>query len=916
MRINKTVASLFFVLSLCLCLPSFIPRDVDPLDKIAASLNNWTGKLPQEKVYLHMDKPYYATGDTIWFKAYVTVGGRHQLSAMSGAVYVDLINEKNAVEETLKLPVAAGMSMGDFTLSDTLKEGNYRIRAYTQWMRNAGEDYYFDRTFSVGNAYGEEVRAKVAYRYKTTGGKPMVTATINYTDDSGLALAGKEVRYEIVANDLVIGNKKVKTDPAGNINIDMLNDQKSDLKGAYIQATIETEKKRKISRSFPIKAALSQSDVQFFPESGGLVNGIASRVAFKATGIDGTGVNIKGSITDNQNQEVSQLESVHAGMGTFNLKPEAGKTYKAKIVYPDGSETNINLPKAADEGYVLAVYQTEGDSLLVRVNASAKSVNQTVNLVGQSGGEMIYASQVKITRPVTSVWIPKKDFPSGIAQFTLFDHMGAPLNERIAFIKNPDRMQLKIVTARQSYKAREKVEIGLEANGPDGKPVAGGFSVSVIDESKVPIDESAESTIFSNILLTSDLKGYIEKPNYYFTKATGETDKHLDNLMLTQGYRRFIWKELLQGTPPEPAFKAEKLVTEIAGKVLALNGKPVANAKVTLVSLKAGIVRDTLTDTEGRFRFDKLILSDSLKFTVQARTAKNGKNVEVVFDKTEAQGLNPSKNIGDINTNIADTIKSYLANSEKQNGVWERQGKLNRVQQLKEVVIQGNTEEDKYSPQGMYTIPSGHADQTYIIDRPDLCANLGICLQGRLGAVVFKPVLNNYCSVTNWPHTYVPGKGLVPMQVILNGRKITDNCVEVAEIFDNNVLDPVDIAKIEVVRSSLALQSYLGGPTLAITTKKGWIRKPYDPSIAIIAPKGFNNARAFYSPRYEHAKTIEEIPDLRSTVYWDPAVKTGPDGRAKFVFFNADDPGNYKIIIEGINAAGELGRQVYRYKVE
>ncbi|MHB1177115.1 MAG: carboxypeptidase-like regulatory domain-containing protein [Daejeonella sp.] len=921
-----SLRSVAFILLPFLAFPSFITTSDDPLDKIAALLSNWTSKLPQEKVYLHLDKPYYAVGDTIWFKAYVTIGSRHQLSAMSGALYADLINERDSVEKTIKLPVTAGTAMGDFTLSDILKEGNYRIRAYTQWMRNAGEDYYFDRTFSVGNAFSYEVVAKVDYQYKTVGDKPVVIALLNYTDEEGKPLAGKEVKYEIKASQKVAGSEKGKTDARGNISIDIINDQQSDLKGAYIRTSIQTEGKKKVSKSFPIKAALSQSDVQFFPESGNLVNGISSRLAFKAVGIDGTGVAIKGTITDNTNQEVVSFESRHAGMGTFNLKPEAGKTYNAKITYPDGSGTTLSLPKAEDDGYVLAVYiNPDEDSLLVRVNASAKQYQtpQSISLVAQSGGEMIYASQIKIIKPVTSVWIPKKDFPTGIAQFTLFSSKGIPLNERIAFIRNPDQMQVKLSAAKQSYKTREKVEIEVEVKDQSGKPVAGNFSVAVIDESKVPVDEATESTIFSNILLTSDLKGYIEKPNFYFTKETEETDKALDNLMLTQGYRRFIWKDLLKETPAQPIYQAEKLTTEITGKVLSLTKKPVPYGKVTLFSLKAGVMIDTTTDAAGRFKFKGLVLTDSLKFTVQARTEKNGKNVEVILDQVALQGLNPNKNIGDINTNITDTIKNYLANSKTQNEVWEKQGKLNRVQQLKEVVVRA-AKESEASEQGMIKIPPGRADQTFILENPDLCANLANCLQGRLQGVVFQPVeylpdLNEKdtpCFVKNWPHYYEPlVKAMVPMQIILDGRKVGD-CVEMAEIFDNNALDPTDIVKIEVVRSGLAQKSILNGASLAITTKRGWVRKSYNPSIANITPKGFNQAREFYSPRYDHPKTDMELPDLRSTIYWNPAIKTTTDGKTKFDFFNAHDAGTYKVIIEGINAEGELGRQVYRYKVE
>ncbi len=911
MLIKKPAAQISLACLLLFCLFAFTRNPPDDLvDKIAASLNTWMSERPQEKVYLHTDKPYYALGDTIWFKAYVTVGSRHQLSGLSGALYVDLVNGRDSIQETLKLPLTAGMSIGDFTLSDTLKEGNYRIRAYTRWMRNAGPDYYFDRTFAVGNPGSEEVIAKVTYQYKTTGGNPVVTALLNYTDANGLPLTDKEVRYEIMANHEAIASEKAKTDGSGNITINIINDQTSNLKGAYIRTTIVTEKKKKIEKSFPIKAALSQSDVQFFPESGDLVNGLTSRVAFKAVSVDGTGVNIKGSITDNQGQEVAQMESVHAGMGTFNLKPEVGKTYEAKIKYPDGSETVINLPKAADGGYVLAVYQTEGDSLLVRINASAKAVNQTVNLIAQTGGETIYASQIKISTPVTSIWLKKTSFPSGIAQFTLFDNRGQPINERIAFLKNPDEMQLKISTSKPAYKTREKVEIELESNDQRGKAVAGSFSVAVIDESKVPIDETSESTIFSNTLLTSDLKGYIEKPNYYFATESEAVNKALDNLMLTQGYRRFTWKEVLSGKPGEPIFRAEKLSTEIAGKVLSLSGKPLPNAKVTLMSLKAGIVRDTTTDAQGRFDFDKLVLSDSLKFSVQARTAKNGKQVEIVLYKVPNQILTPNNNIGDINTDIAESTKEYLANTQKEFEILERTGKLNRVQRLREVVIKGTKKEDQYSTQGMFRIPSVSADQIYVIPNPELCANLGVCLQGMLAGVVFMLKDTENIVIQNYPITRH-----IPMQVILDGRRV-DNVIEIADIFDNNVIDPTDIAKIEVVRSNYAMKTILGGPSILIFTKRGWVHKRYDPSMTNISPKGFNNVRAFYSPRYDAPKTATQMPDFRSTIYWNPNVITAADGKVKFDFFNADDPGSYRVVVEGINAAGELGRKVYRFKVE
>src|SRR5215217_2469386 len=137
---------------------AFTPKQDDPLEKIIAALEKWAGANPQEKVYLHTDRPYYLVGDTIWFKTYVTIGSKHQLSALSGAVYVDLYNEGDSLAQSLKLPLIAGMTKGSFVLPDSSsRDGNYRIRAYTQWMRNSDPAFFYDKIISVGNSVANSV---------------------------------------------------------------------------------------------------------------------------------------------------------------------------------------------------------------------------------------------------------------------------------------------------------------------------------------------------------------------------------------------------------------------------------------------------------------------------------------------------------------------------------------------------------------------------------------------------------------------------------------------------------------------------------------------------------------------------------------------------------------------------------------
>jgi hypothetical protein len=885
-----------------LLLLAFMPQQDDPISKLVTTLQKWTDTIPQEKVYLHMDKPYYALGDTIWFKGYVTVGSRHQLSALSGSLYVDLITDKDSIVKSLKLPITSGMVMGNFVLGDDYKEGSYRIRAYTQWMRNAGEDYFFDRTFTIGDLVSHNIVTRADYQYKDVDNKPVLMATLNYSSDDGKPLVNRDVRYQIMINKKVVWSKSVQTDAQGNIPINIANDNHVNLSGSYIHTIIEGSDKYPIIRDFPIKATLSQSDVQFFPESGNLVNGISSRVAFKAVGVDGLGIAIKGQIVDETNNEIGTIESQHAGMGSFSLRPQAGKSYSAQISFADGTHKTIALPKAIDEGYVLGVYQPGKDSLLVRVYASKGLQNTSVNLIAHTNGETIFASPVKISSTVTSVWLEKKMFPTGIAQFTIFDNAGQPLNERIAFVRGNDQMQLDIKTAKSTYNSKEHVRVNLQAHDSQGQPTFGNFSVTVIDESKVPVDESDESTIFSNILLTSDLKGYVEKPNYYFTKENGEVNKALDNLMLTQGYRRFTWKDLNNTVATKPLFPVEGLGVAITGKVTTLGGKILPNANVTLMSVKAGVMKGTTTDANGRFKFDGIFMTDSIKFAVQARSAKNSDKVMIVLDTLPKLRLNKNPNLGDVSTNITGTLKTYIESSKKEDDIYEKSGQLDKVHRLREVRIRARKPEPPaYKTQGMYRIPEGHADQTYVIEHPENCSVLGVCLQGMLHGVVFDMVEGQWM-----PKGYL---------VFLDGRKLDG--IEIGDVFNNNSPEPEAIVKIDVVRPhNMALNTLLGGPSILIYTKKDYVRKNYNPSMANVSPKGFNRVREFYSPRYDRPGNAAKLPDLRTTVYWNPYLKTDVNGQSTFNFFNADGPGTYKVIVEGINTQGELGRQVYRYTVD
>jgi len=796
-----------------------------------ASLQKWADSIPQEKAYLQLDKPYYALGDTIWFKGYLTTGSRHQLSPISGAVYIDLIDQQNQAVKTLKLPVDSGTVAGDLILGDDVKAGSYHIRAYTQYMRNAGEDYFFNRAITIGDPIAQQ----------------------------------KEID----------------------------------------------------------KPDLQKTDIQFFPEGGNLVYGLTSRVGFKAVGVDGLGQTISGTVTDNTGNQVAQFGTLHAGMGNFLLKPEAGKTYIANIKLSDGSVKAVALPAPVNQGFVLSVYQPNKDSLLVRILASAGLIHARVNLIAHSSGEVIYSAPIGIEGAMTSVWFNKHVFPSGIAQFTIFNEKFAPLSERIAFIKNNDHMQLAVKTDKPVYKSKEHVKLELNAKTGDSVAVAANFSVAVINESKVPVDEDAESTIFSNLLLTSDIKGYVEKPNYYFTADSDQVNRALDNLMLTQGYRRFEWLSLDTIVDTKPRFPAEGLGYTIAGNVTDLQHRVLPNASVQLVSMNARITKTTFTDTNGRFKFSKLIFPDSAKFAVQARTKENTDNTIITLDSIPTLKNRLQQNAADVKS-----IKTNLKKAQDDGVPLNLNGQhVLRQVNIKDAKIQVKKD---VVPQGMYSLPDEQsADNILTIPDPENYLTLEQYLQGRLGGVrigttsgghktfldsrprtdvYFNNVKNADLKNKKWDQT---GRLI---GLILNGRKV--DTTETDEILTGSV-SPDEVARIEIVRTNQAMVNYLGGPYVLILTKPASMyHKHYSPNIVNISPKGYNQVRQFYVPKYDDPNNTNLKPDLRSTIYWNPYVNTDSGGKATLDFYNADGPGTYRIVIEGINADGDLGRQVYHYKLE
>jgi len=905
-----------FILTLLIaaCLQAFSQTDTISVQTIIAKTGKFNTQRPVEKVYLHFDKPYYAVGDTIWFKAYITIDV-HQPSLVSKVVYVDVLNSKDSLVKKMKLPVVGSIALGDITLNKTFfKQGNYHIRAYTNYMRNFDPAYFFNKTITIGTSVDKDIFTNISLTSSVKNNNTKVDASIHYSTPDGRAYTGKRVTWKVQnSDDETLFKGRATTDNMGNAVISFTTNKADAINSAELMTTIDLDSKP-ANHSFSLKHAASQMDVQFFPEGGDLINGIQSNVAFKAIKPDGLGIDVKGSVTDNTGTTVATITTQHLGMGIFDLLPVAGKTYKAVLTFPDGSQNTYELPKAKNDGMTLSVSNTDPEKISITFSASdaffLANKYKMISVLAQNGQVICYGAQSPLVKKVYTVSIAKSKIVTGtgVTKFTIFASNGDVLAERVIFIQRNDLLNINLHTAKTSYSPREKVTVDVLAKMAD-QPSEANLSVTVLDETKVPFDENAETTILTNLLLTSDLKGYIEKPNYYFNHANAQTNADLDILMLTQGYTRFLYKDVLANKIPPVKFLPEDGI-EVAGTLRTSLGMPISSGFVNFAIKDKHIAKQTMTNTLGEFKFSKLSFPDSVSAVIDAKGDYNSSNMMIIVNGNPYQLPTPNYAAPDEVANIDTSLAAYLKNNKQQ--------ALNS-HVLKEVVINEAANERKPHHEDYPALIglSGISDQEIPGSAMAGCIDLFECLKTMTNSFVYD---NGNLYVRRGHNT---GDQSTPVAIYYNGLAVDYNFL--------SSLGPADVESIEVFTSDgySGVNKNTGTKGILVINGKKVVKKPKmtkDQVNALIAaikssaitlsPMGYTMTRVFYNPKYNVSGNAPLGSDLRTTIYWNPKVVTDKNGVASFEYFNADGKGTYRAIIEGIDSNGNIGRTVYRYKVE
>jgi hypothetical protein len=774
------------------------------------ALDQKTVKLFFEKSYLQTDRTYYSNGENLWFAAYLVNGKSSSLTGTSRNLYVELISPSAHLIERKLIRIDGGLGNGDFKLSDSLASGWYTIRAYTNWMRNFGEHFVFQKQLYLSNT-----------------------------------LTGKNA-------------------------------------GA--------EKKEQAIRQRKNK------NILFFPEGGSLVAGLTSIVAFKTEDEFGNGFAAKGSVVSAKGDTITTFQSTEVGMGIFAFTPAAEESYHVEGTFGDEKFSSA-LPGILKKG--LSLHLTV-DSVNIKAVIAANALlfeeaqQRPLTVIIKHAGDPVYTGTINLTKNTISVIIPTTDLPQGIAAVTIFDHLGRPNCESLIYIQPKNKVNLSIIPDKEVYSAREKVSLKIKALDFLGQPVKTTFSLAAVD-GLVPADWT---DIVSYLMLQSELKGEIKNAAQYFDPKNPSRFKQLNLLLLTQGWRDYLWKKIADSAIkitylPEPGITIHGLVRE------KLTDRPMPGMNITVFGSNfiGNKIYTAKTDAKGNYFLDGLQWygNQPIKLSSQDNSGKKGGwlQLDSVFKPFPIQ----------LRASRFSSVDASITNELTKRMTYNRTYKTGDAILLNEVkIVSGKSEKVAMFDQTLSTF--GYKDQVFNISAAD----------------------HSYKGLEHYLLTNVKGAqplddgdttGSEGINFLANGKKVRPRIVVNGK---EDLFQRIDYYSLTMDQINQIIVKHLVGNTgddvyvINLNLKDSALRGP-NLNLLNVDLNGYYETKTFYSPTY-----VGSFPapnkDLRTTLFWAPMVKTDANGEATISYYNGDEKMNVVIKAEGITEKGMALSTKATYKIQ
>lgn len=639
--------------------------------------------------------------------------------------------------------------------------------------------------------------------------------------------------------------------------------------------------------------------LEFFPEGGNLITGFLNMVAFKATNENGLPAAVKGTIQNEKNEIVTSFNSLHDGMGMFELTPAPNEKYFA-VLEADAFKQKYPLPEQTNKGIALMVIPHPQGNFFELKQRKDDPAFQVAYMIGQMQHHIVFKQEFKTFKEEIQGIINTQHLHSGVLQVTFFNKDDQPLAERLCFVNNKEyllRGEIMADTINFSPKGKNRISLQLKDT------VQGSFSVSIIDPEYSLLPEREEN-IFSNLLLTADLRGYINNPAYYFSSDNDSVKTALDLVMMTNGWRRFKWTELSQKVNQPGKYKDGSFIT-LSGKVTLRDTKKPFTEKPLLMMLMAAdssrSMQMATTDKLGNFRLDSMLLFGKSRILFSDIRGKKSQFIDVSMAPDSLSRtfflppiLPPFKGVDFFAGTTQQKMNIDYDAIQKAAGLM-----------LEEVVLKAKKKKsllqelDERYTNGQF---SGDANKVIdLVSSDDAMAynNIFDYLQTRVNGLQIEVNGFDY-EVYYRQQASMSSLGNFPMVLYLD--EIETDAAFISTIPANQV------AMVKLYSSFAAATGNAPGGVLSIYTKKGSDMSDVMQHAAdMVRYNGYSVIKEFYAPDYAVDKSAKEQADNRITLGWRPNILINNlNPRIPVTFYNSDRTKRFKIVVEGMTLDGKM----------
>lgn len=801
---------------------------------------------PREKAYLHFDNTSYYVGDTIWFKAYVTLAEKQMFSQISRPLYVELVDQTGHIADKQIIKLTQGEGNGQLVLPQSMLSGYYEVRAYTRWMLAFNEPQYFSRTFPI------------------------------YQLSNSDKLERSITTYEL--------NPSMENRPL--------------------------ETKEKLS-------------VRFFPEGGQLVEGVTSQVAFKAESKNEGNIELSGTIYTKGGTAITSFETLHDGMGCFEYTPSAQPAV-AKVDF-QGKKYEFTLPQALPNGYVLSTVNNAG-ALLVKVSCNTATPQDTLAVFISHQGRPYVHQLISCRADAPQEFIlPTRKLPAGVLQVSLINRAGNTLCERFVFANPRAPLQLSAEGLKEVYAPYAPIRCELQVRNAKGEPISGDVSVSIRDGIRSDYLEY-DNNIFTDLLLTSDLKGYIHQPGYYFASPSPQKQMELDILLMVHGWRKYDISQAISTAPFIPL--------QLPEAQLVLNGQvksTILKNKLKDIALSVIVKKDdqfitggTVTDENGRFTIPVEDFEGTTEAVIQTRKVgkERNKDASILIDRNfspapRAYGykeLHPEwKDLTHWQQKAENFDSLYMDSIRKVEGLYV----LDEVE-IKSKRRQGSNMATKINEKSIDAYYDVRRSVDLLRDNgkivttiPELMEKLSPQFDWNRSNNELtyrqKPICyimdNHILSETETQMMLTEVDGLASIIISKGTGGIDDDIIQntkISEVSDSTGVDISQLDKYSVFYLvPLPRRDVLNkSQSAALGTRQTVIQ-------------GYTRALEYYSPAYPTRELYMDKVDKRRTLYWNPSVRTDANGKARIECYNNQYSTPLIIQAETMSKDGQIGSMTF-----